>query len=308
MVQIGGSGTRTYRLYGFFVSCPWELACPRAPRGESPDIRFTVDDGRDFSEAPQDTGEWMQHHTLEDGSDFLRWRELAEFLVSPDGRTIVGRPLDGASLEAFSVYALGPALSFALLKLGVEPIHADVNVVEGSAIGLLAQPGGGKSTLAAAFLRRGHRLLTDDLLVLKQVEGAHWAQSGLPRVKLLPEVADALMGGDAHRARMHPLTRKLIVPIPRDMFHQEEAPLDRLYVLRRGHGTRVTMRRLSEPQAYLRLTEHTFNTKVTLPGRLEGQFRFATELARSVPVVSLSYPWDVERLQEVVDAVERDLR
>ena len=88
------------------------------------------------------------------------------------GAGIVGRPIEDQSLEVFQTYLLGAVLSFALLKQGIDPIHATVVVVDGMGIALLGNTGYGKSTLAAAFLASGHRLLTDDLLVVsRRAEG-----------------------------------------------------------------------------------------------------------------------------------------
>ena len=58
-------------------------------------------------------------------------------------------------------------LSFSLLSLGYEPLHATAVVVDGEAVAFLGDCGYGKSTLGAAFLARGFPLLTDDVLALE---------------------------------------------------------------------------------------------------------------------------------------------
>jgi hypothetical protein len=135
-----------------------------------------------------------EYFFLPDGSIYLRWPDLAEFLVSPDGREITCCPGAGVPASSWQTYLLGQVLSFALVKGGIEPLHATVVVVNGSAVGFLGSSGQGKSTLAAAFLQTGHRLLTDDLLVLRERQGVFWAYSGPNRLKLFPDQARHLLG------------------------------------------------------------------------------------------------------------------
>src|SRR5204863_102769 len=107
------------------------------------------------------------------------------------------RRFDGASAESFQVYLLGQALSFALVKQGLEPLHATVVVVDGQGVAFLGDNGYGKSSLAACFLEGGYRLLTDDLLLLKASGGDVLAYPGPPRIKLFPEVARRFLGDAA---------------------------------------------------------------------------------------------------------------
>ena len=112
--------------------------------------------------------DWFHYRRLDNGSDYLRWKGLCEFLVSIDGRQIAYLPAKGISHETFQTYLVSQALSFSLIKLGMEPLHATTVVMNGQAIGLLGNSGDGKSSLGAAFLQAGHRILTDDLLVIKE--------------------------------------------------------------------------------------------------------------------------------------------
>ena len=112
---------------------------------------------------------WYRHALTSDGSAYSSWSGVGEFLVSADGRRIVCRQAADAD-ESFQVYLLGQALAVALVQQQFEPLHATVVVADGRAIAFLGQPAFGKSTLAACFLEAGHRLLTDDLLVLSGVD------------------------------------------------------------------------------------------------------------------------------------------
>ena len=85
---------------------------------------------------------------------------------------------------------LGQALSFALVRQGFEPLHATVVVVDDHAVAFLGGNAFGKSSLAACFLEAGYRLLTDDLLILRESSDRILAYPGPPRIKLFPKIAE----------------------------------------------------------------------------------------------------------------------
>jgi hypothetical protein len=108
---------------------------------------------------------------------------------------------------------LGQALSCALVKLGFEPLHATAIVVNGQAAVLLGSSGLGKSSLAACFLEAGHRLLTDDLLVLLPTRRGIMAYPVPPRIKLFPKLARRFLHEAMSGVAMNRQSKKLILPL-----------------------------------------------------------------------------------------------
>ena len=179
-----------------------------------------------------DTDSWYRYVVLRDGSTYVRWRTIGEFLVAADGRRIMFRRFDRASLESFQVYLLGQALSFALVRQGFEPLHATAVVVDRHAVAFLGSNAFGKSSLAACFLEAGARLLTDDLLILGESRNRVLAYPGPPRLKLFPKIARRFLGQDAaNRVHMNPDTDKLILPIEEHRRQGRPIALDAIYAL-----------------------------------------------------------------------------
>lgn len=308
-----------YRVYGLTVVSDLPLPCPEAGDGEPPEVELRLGPAAFFREASGalaggDCGDdWFRHRRLADGSDYLRWSDLFEFLVSADGRRIACRPLARASAEAFQTYLLGQVLSFGLVKLGVEPLHATAAVIHGGAVGLLGECGYGKSSLGAAFLAAGDPLLTDDLLVAEPDGQGFVAHPGPPRIKLFPEVAARFLGERAAGTPMNDLTPKLVIPIDGGdpLFCDRPVPLRAIYVLGPpapgGPGQRVRIRRVSGRRAVIELLRGTFNTVVAEPARLARQLDLAARLAGAVPVSILAFPRALTRLPEVREAIRSDL-
>jgi hypothetical protein len=239
---------------------------------------------------------------------------LFEFLISADGRRIAYHALTHGSRETLQTYLVSQTLSFALIKQGLEPLHATVVLIGEQAVAFLGTCGHGKSSLGAAFLQAGNRLLTDDLLVTSHVPGRPnviLAHPGPPRIKLFPKISVRLFGAGRSGAQMNPHTRKMILPLAHHEHCTKAVPLRACYVLQppitRYSPALVTIGPLSPRQACLELIASTFNTIITEPARLARQFAWAAQLASAVPVKSLSYPRRLAHIPAVVVAIHKDL-
>lgn len=258
-------------------------------------------------------GNWFQHASLADGSDYVQWSRLFEFLVSADGRRIVCHRLNRASHDAFQTYLLGQVLSFALLKHGIEPLHSTTVVIKGEAVAFLGDCGYGKSSLGAAFVQAGHSLLTDDLLVVKEEENRFLAYPGPPRIKLFPKIARSLLGKRVNGTPMNHQTPKLVIPLSENetVSPRGVVPLRAIYVIKppsaRSSSHNISFRALSSRRAFVELLKNTFNTVIVEPQRLKRQFDLATRLAARVPVKILSYPRDLSRISEVRESILREV-
>lgn len=311
---------RFYRLYGLLLRSVLPLPGPEfAGSGRARVELFggstsLFSRARRQAETTQPKGEWFWHVRLSDGADYIEWSGLFEFLVSADGRRIACHRLNGASDEAFQTYLVGQVLSFALLKQGIEPLHATSVVVDGKAVAFLGNCGFGKSSLGAAFLQAGYCLLSDDLLVLEEHGDRFVVHPGPPRIKLFPGIARNLLGERANGTPMNNQTPKLVIPLgEHEMVSPETAfPLKSIYVLTppsaRSRSRRITIRTLSHQRAFVELTKNTFNAVVVAPERLKHQFAFTSRLAARVPVKSLSFPRILAQLPLVQKAILSDLQ
>lgn len=304
-----------YAVYGQHLACEWPLNLPKSPPGHSPDITIEFAGAQHFEAGRklagvEDSRDWFQHALLQDGTSYLYWSDLFEFLVFPDGNRILGNPLHHSSEEVFKTYLLGQVLSFALLHRGLEPLHATTVVIDGSAVALLGHNGYGKSSLAGAFLAAGYRLLTDDLLVLQQNGFGFNAYPGPPRIKMFPGMARRVLPQRPRGQPMNHATRKMIIPLQDIQLAGTAVPLRAIYVLnppKASPRVKVSIRGMSHRKALVELLRGTFNSVNTHPARLKRQFAFAHALCGVVPVRTLAYPRKVSMLAQVTGAVLSDL-
>jgi hypothetical protein len=306
-----------YGVYGIVVASDAPLALPEYVDGGLGEVECQSAPASTFLAATTcatfDPGSdaWHRYAALPDGSTYVRWEKVGEFLVSADGRRISCRRVEGSSAESFQVYMLGHALSFALVKQHFEPLHATVVVVNGRAVAFLGESGFGKSSLAACFLEAGYGLLTDDLLLVRETHGRALAYPGPPRIKLFAKTARRFLGLAVNGVPMNGDTAKLIVPIQGRQARAVPVELSAIYSLAAPRDAcrsdRIRSEALPRREGFVELVKSTFNRRLVTAERLARQFDGMTRLAALVPMRRLGYPRTIDRLHDVRDVVLADL-
>lgn len=304
---------RSYSLFGLTLRSDVALPCPEVQALESnADVELSETTQSRLSAlclgSPtrvEDDGFW-KCTVYSSGAAAVYWKDHFDFVVSGDGRQVLWRRLADVTDEVVVTYLLGQALSFCLLARGVEPLHATSVVVNGTAIAFLGDSGYGKSTLAAALLERGYRLLTDDVLVVRFDGTRAMAYPSLARIKLTPESADAVLRG-RDSVPMNRFTVKRIFPLLDEECASHAAPLRAMYVIaEKADDAALTIRPLGGSAQFLSVIQNTFNDSVLHLSRVKRQFFFARRLVGIVPIKALSYPRDLALLPAIADAVLAD--
>jgi hypothetical protein len=309
VIPMAASPRFRYRAYGVGVSSDVPLALPDYADATLASVECRGVHEQTFVEARKNAicqDAFHKFAFLADGSTYLGWDTVGEFTVSADGRSINCRRASRATWESFQVYMLGQALSFALVKQGIEPLHATTIAVGGQAIAFLGDSGHGKSSLAACFLAAGHRLLTDDLLVVEE-SGEHLvAHPGPPRIKLFPAVATRFLQAPG-APTMNGGTEKLVVPLAGQQRWADPLRLTAIYAVTAPSDAcrrrDISIEPLSRREAFLRLLRATFNRRIVNRARLAQQFAAMTTIANRITVRRLSYPRLIDRLPEVRDSI-----
>jgi hypothetical protein len=308
--------TYDYSLYGLHLRSPIRLTLPEVSANSCADVEFLPGAGDQFAEAVAkltlDPSDWIHEHELTDGWSYIRYDEMFDFLVAPSGDRIFYRLLGLCSAEAFQTYALGRVFSFALVKMGFEPLHAATIVVDGRAVAFLGASTFGKSSLAACFVAGNHPLLTDDVLRLQEEAERFVAFPGPPRLKLFPKVARLFLGEDSRGLKMNPKAAKFVFPLSPLQSHATPVPLTVIYAVTAPRDVhrrqRVHIGSHSPMEALVKVLSFTHNHQLTDPGRLQRQFAVARRLIEIVSVRKLSYPRVLSSLPEVRDSVLADLQ
>lgn len=220
------------------------------------------------------------------------------------GREITVDPTPGAPPAIVRAVVVGPAFNHLLHQRGYYVLHASTVSIDGDAVAFVGRSGDGKSTTASTFLRRGHRVLSDDVAAVRRVDDVPVVTPGHPTVKLDPAAATALSIPVVPSVRLADRDRHFF-RLP-DGVSGSPAPLERIYLLEDGPTTEVEP--VPSGEGVVELVRHTY-TAGLLADRAEATSNFerCARLVGDVEVKRLRRRRTFEELPAVVDAVEADL-
>jgi hypothetical protein len=308
-VSIAG---QTYSMYGVRVTSDIPFDFPGSLGSDAgrtlAEVSFVEGEEDDFAPwaaASTGAGTFLFDEAA-DGRCYLRWPHLYEFVVASDGTSIACRPLDGSDVSVLQNFLFGQVLGVALVRQGLEPLHAATVVMDDAAVAFIGDCTYGKSTLLASFADAGYRALTDDMLILDRRWAALYAMPGTGRVKLQPDSAP-LFFDRGSGAPLTPNTRKRSFELGGSKHHRTSAPLRLLYLLpspaERDNTDSIEIRQISRAAAVRGLIANTFTSHIVSRERLARQFDHATSIASSVDAFELRYPTGLEYLPEIRRAI-----
>lgn len=245
-------------------------------------------------------GQWL--NIGDDGTVLLHIPRLVRIQVS-EGRTIRVQRLN-LQEDGWRLFLLGSALSYLCLQRGVFPLHAACLRVGTRTLAIVGHSGAGKSTLAASLLARGHRLLSDDLTVLRvrAADAGITVLPAFPRLKLWRDTLDALAISCAGMPRVREGLDKYDLR-PDTEFDPAACALDAVLILR--DAPQLQLRRCTQAEA-LPLV-HRYLSRPHAAERLglgATTFAQAAAVARAVPVWGLQRPRRFDALQATADLIE----
>ncbi|HZU75645.1 MAG TPA: hypothetical protein VFA70_02705, partial [Dehalococcoidia bacterium] len=262
----------------------------------------------------EDTGSTTPVIQVFEGAAGLQYwaRDIAQFWIEPSGAAVWYRVAPGAAAADVEHMLAGPVLGLALQVQGQVQMHAGAVVVDGAAVAFAAPHGFGKSTLAAAFVRAGYPLLSDDVLPLDLRDGACRALHSLPRIKLWGDSLTAL-GEDEQRYETvlsgYP-KRRVTVGRHWGEAAPEGAPLAAVYLLapHPNPAATIVISDVEPAPAVLQLVGNMYLAETLCGRRAVQALDAAVQLAATTRVRALSYYRGYAELPALMDAIVADVR
>ena len=215
----------------------------------------------------------------------FHWDNDSSIRVS-GGRSIRIDVHPGAEMCSVRLGVLGPAFSRLLVQRGDYVVHASAVVIGGKAVAFIGASGTGKSTLAAALCRRGHRLLCDDLLRLRIEKKRVIAFPAFPRHKLWPDSLRRTGHKRRSAVRIDGHSGKYWLNAAAH-FHPRPVPLKRIYLLTTSGG--AGLRRVSARNGLFELLKHSAgHHSARETGLWNDFFERSRSLIERVPICVLS--------------------
>lgn len=308
MSKVLGSGdpqhwSRAYQLvFAASFPIPEMLNIDVDQRDEvTPDV--VIAEG-EFPDHLSDALESSAVHEVNAQALLLRVEGVGRYLVR-DGREILIDVDPGATAHDVRVYLLGTCLGVLLHQRGLLILHASGVVTDLGAIIFAGASGAGKSTLLAELLRRGHKMVVDDVCAIRFDDDSRpIVLPAYPRTRLWSDAAARFDVDTETLPRTRSSWDKFERQVP-DQFSDQEALLKHVFHLAEPHdGIEFLLEPLSPFEAFQTLIEHTYRG-ILLDGLdlRASHFELASRAASSVKVARVRRPADSYRLEELADLV-----
>jgi len=165
-------------------------------------------------------------------------------------------------------------------------LHAGAVEIEGEPVLFIAKSFGGKSTMTDYFMKQGHTMISDDKIATFQKEGEFYVVSSHPHSRPYRNLED--LG--------------LFV----ENFSTSSNPLKCIYLLERSEpNANVEINQLSGIEKIMALRSAK---EMNLFFPESRQLMYLSNIAKQVLLYKVTVPWDLERLDEVYDAIIQHIK
>ena len=187
-------------------------------------------------------------------------------------------------------------------------LHASSFATDRGGVLFAGHSGLGKSTLCAAMVKRGHRLLSDDLSTIT-ADGDHvpHVHAGLPQLRLWSDAVARLGYSSEHAVPVRKDIGKFIVPVD-PVFAAASKPIAGIFVIGLAKGDEWSIDRCVGADRLRALKTHTFGYRIlTANGKAAVHFRLGALVSAACPMFRILRPRGPFDINPLLDRIERTI-
>ena len=238
------------------------------------------------------------------------YADNTQFLVDGQGSVVWAKWPAALTVEDTATYLLGPVMGFVLLLHGCISLHASALAIGNSAIAIVGPAGAGKSTAAAAFADLGYKVLTEDVLTLRECDDFFLVEPGYPCIRLWPDSVEALWGTSVELPKLTPTWDKRFLDLGQivSRFEDRALPLKAIYIIdsRSEISDAPHVSAMTQRQALLALVANTYASYLMNKQMRATEFKVLSRLLKTVKVQSLTPHSDPSRIADLCRTILED--
>jgi hypothetical protein len=237
----------------------------------------------------------------------LTLQDLASYLVQ-NGNEIIVEPAPDSLDSDVRVFLLGSCIGALLHQRGILVIHAGAVYTEKGAVLFTGPSGVGKSTLLGELLRRGYKMMVDDVCgVVLDAAGIPLVLPGYPRTRLWSDSAEKLEQDVHEMVRTRPNMEKFERQAA-EQYWDQPAPLRRIYLLSASNKDELYLKPAPRIHTFQIVLHNTYRQQFLDGLELRApHFNLISAVAKQTGVTHVTRPVQPFRLTELADLIEQDL-
>lgn len=294
--------TYCYRIYNLTILSEFE--CPGLPKGEGePDVFIRIGQNlKCMSENDHENGVIFKSSEVL----LLRIKRVGSFRIA-GGREVMINKIFDVDDDLVRVYLLGSVLGVILYQRELLPLHGNAISTGDSCIAFLGHSGKGKSTLAAAFMRRGYKTLSDDICTLNILPSKiPVVLPGIPNIRLWEDSLNKLEIDSSKLHKAYPGEEKFQLPIGMQYINTP-LPLKYLFILDTHKEQNFRIETLSILDRMRLIKTHSYRTH--LPAKMgisQRHFSQCSDIVEHIPILQIFRPEESFLIEELVDLIEKE--
>lgn len=277
-----------YKAFGLIIQS--QIPLPELARaGDKEGVNVTVEKA-DLSKTWNELVPLGKKNVIKKDLYMFKIPNVATFCVQ-SGKKIIVSPVEHSDEEQTRLFILGTSMGALLMQRKLLPLHGSVIAIDGKAYAFVGESGAGKSSLAAAFLNKGYKLLSDDVIPVSLArDGIPYVIPSYPQQKLWQESMNEFGLEANHYRPIFKRENKYAVPVP-TMFYNEPLPLACVFEITKMDNEHVEIHRIEGFQRLHTLSRHTYrNSLIKDFGLMEWHFATSIGILNKIDVCQLQRP------------------
>ncbi|MES2377126.1 MAG: serine kinase [Bacteroidota bacterium] len=237
---------------------------------------------------------------------------VATYYVA-NGTELHINPQPGSDEKSIRLFLLSNAMAAVLHQRNTIPLHASAVFHEDGVVLFCGQSGAGKSTIVTALQKKGYKVFSDDVCVLKASgddESLIVAVPSYPMMKLWIDSFNKTgiqMAGEEDRIRPH-LAK--YARFYHDEYEIAPRPIKQVFMLDANSlEQQAEIKKMTPIESFNALQRNTYrHVQMNAMKKRDFHFSMVSKLAAAVPVSRISRPAHENTVNQVVELIESILR
>lgn len=279
-----------YKVFGLSIIS--EIPLPELSRTsnkvDSIDIEIKIED---FSNRAFKLSEIRHDLVIHENLVIFQIPNLAMFSIQ-DGKQITVFPMTATNEDLIRLYILGTCMGVILLQRKIIPLHGSAIAINGKAYAIVGDSGAGKSTLASAFLNKGFKFLSDDVIAvsISQDKDIPLVVPAYPQQKLWQDALEKFGMNKEKYQTVYGREIKYCIPVSSQFFN-DPLPLAGVFELIKTESEQIEIHKIEKLERFNTLFNHTYrNLFIQKLGLLDWHFQISTKIIDKVDIYQLYRP------------------